>query len=232
MATNPLIGAGWGQQAPNQSGTQGGGSGTQGLFSNPIQATAPPNTPNPGGYSNPGGSGVIQNNLALENLQTGALKNQLAPQWANLMGQYGGQAGNFYGNLMNLGSPYYQQQQQSAFTQGVGQNQNAMSLAKQQLGSQGYGATPSGANAAMIGGMNMQGSQNLAEQYLQNLFQNEAMQLQGASGLAGLAQTFNPSSLLGGTSSGINYQKPTSGLQNVLGGIQAAQGIAGLGAGL
>jgi len=127
--------------------------------------------------------------------------------------------------LMNLGSPYYQQQQQAGFTQGVGQNQNAAAQAKQQLQSQGYGNTPSGANAAMIGGMAQQGSQNLAEQYLQNLFQNEAMQAQGASGISQLAGMFNPAQLLGGTSLGANVQAPSTFFQNF---DQTAQGIAAL----
>lgn len=207
-AGNPLIGSGWQTQAPGQQGGSGG------LFPNPINVQAPPNIPNPGGYSNSNGSGEIQNNIALQNQQAAELKNRLAPQWANLMGQYGGQAGNFFTQLMNLGSPYYRQQQAASFTQGNQQNQDAAGMARQQLQSQGYGSTPSGANAAMIGGMNMQGSQNLSEQYLQNLFNNEQMQLQGAQGLQQNAALFNPAGLLGGTSSGINYQKPTSIPQN------------------
>jgi hypothetical protein len=225
-ASNPLVGAAWGGQAPNMF--QG---------ANPIQ---PPGVPqmgtgsnrggsigggpggNPGAFGNPSGSGEINKNIGIENILAAQQKNALAPQFAQLMGQYGGQAGDFFKQLMNLGSPYYQQHQQEAFTQGVNQNQNAEAMARQQLGAQGYGATPSGANAAMLGGMQMQGAQNLSEQYLQNLFANEQMQLQGAGGLSQLAGMFNPTQLLGGTSVGANIQQPSNFFQNmssVMGGI-------------
>ncbi len=153
-------------------------------------------------------------NAVLNNIIAGQMKNQLAPQFAQLMQQYGGQAGDFFKQLMNLGSPYYQQKQQEGFTQGVQQNQNAAGMAKQQLGAQGYGNTPSGANAAMIGGMQQAGSQSLAENYLQNLFQNEQMQAQGAAGLGQMAQLFNPTQLLGGTSLGSPVQSGPSFFNN------------------
>ena len=212
------------------------------MFSN--QWLAPPSTGsgglmggpygNPGGYSNPYGSKEISRNMGLTNIEAGQMKNQLAPIFAQLMQQYGGQAGDFFKNLMNLGSPYYQQKQQEGFTQGVQENQNAAAMAKQQLGAQGYGSTPSGANAAMIGGMQQQGSQNLAEQYLQNLFQNEQMQMMGGQGLAGMASMFNPTQLLGGTSIGATPEASSSFFQNFAnmlspiaqGGQAAAAGMA------
>src|SRR5262249_17442159 len=141
---------------------------------------------NPGGYSNPRGPYEIQRNVALNNIVAGQLKNQLAPQFAQLMGQYGKNAGDYFKQLTDLGSPYYRQHQAEAFTQGNKANQDASALAQQQLAARGFGNTPSGANAAMIGGMAMQGSQNLAEQYLQNLFNNEQMQFAGAQGQQGL----------------------------------------------
>lgn len=149
------------------------------------------------------------------------------------MQQYGGQAGDFFKNLMNLGSPYYQQKQLEGFQQGVQQNQNASAQAQEQLRAQGYGNTPSGANAAMIGGMNQAGSQSLAEQYLQNLFQNELMQGMGAQGITQLAGMFNPAQLLGGTSLGANVQAPSTFFQNmqsVLGGLGQFFGGASQGA--
>lgn len=231
---DPYTGTGW--TAPG-TGDQGGYPVGSNLFSpTNMQIPGAPNQnmggntgaiPNPGGWSNPAGSGELQNNVTVQNLQSGALKNTLAPQWANAMNQYAGGAGNFFQQLMNLGSPYYKQQQAAAFNQGVGQNQDAMAQAQQQLRQQGYGYQPSGANAAMIGGMNQQGSQNLAEQYLQNLFQNEAMQLQGAQGLQQNASLFNPTQLLGGISSGINYQKPQSGIQNAVGVMQGIGSLFG-----
>jgi len=215
--SNPLTGSSW-DSSPGQSQPQ-----------SPMQSSTPwlsqiPGN-NPGGYSNPNGANEINRNMGLTNIQAGQEKNSLAPMFAQLMQQYGGQAGGFFQNLMNLGSPYYKQQQQAGFTQGVQQNQNAGSQAQQQLASQGYGNTPSGANAAMMGGMAMQGSQNLAEQYLQNLFQNENMQAQGASGLGQLAGTFNPGQLLGGTSVGANVQAPSTFFQDF---AQTAQGVGSM----
>jgi hypothetical protein len=249
-AANPLTGSGW---LSNSPGTASPGSGESGgnPWANPGWALGPvggilgglfgsggnpppnpQNSPtsvggpwgNPGGYQNPWGANEIQRNAALNNIQAGQMKNQLAPQFAQLMQQYGGSAGDFFSQLMNLGSPYYQQKQQEGFTQGVQQNQNAGAMAKQQLQAQGYGATPSGANAAMIGGMAQQGSQNLAEQYLQNLFQNEQMQGAGAQGLSSLAGLFNPTQLLSGTGIGSNVTNQPSFFQDfasVLGGLGA-----------
>lgn len=215
---------------------------------NPINAPVPPGlgTPgisspgqnagkstawgNPGGFGNPLGPNEINRNIGLENVISGQMKNMLAPQFAQLMGQYGGQAGNYFTNLMNLGSPYYQQKQTEGFNQGVQQNQNAAAQARQQLNAQGYGNTPSGANAAMIGGMQQAGAQSLAENYLQNLFQNEQMQALGGQGLSSLAGMFNPAQMLSGTSAGANIQPQSSFFQNfanVLGGI----GSLGSGAG-
>jgi hypothetical protein len=227
--SNPLTGGSWGN-TPSQQGTTGG---TSSILQTPW-LSQPPNT-NPGGYGNPTGANEINRNVGLTNIQAGQMKNQLAPAFAQLMQQYGGQAGNFFTNLMNLGSPYYQQQQQAGFTQGVQQNQNAGAQAKQQLQSQGYGYGPSGANAAMIGGMAQQGSQNLAEQYLQNLFQNEQMQGAGAQGLAGLAQTFNPTQLLGGTAAGANIQPSSNFFQDfnsIASSLSGAGGQTASGAGV
>jgi hypothetical protein len=255
-ASNPLTGSGWLSNAPGTAtpGSGGGGGGPNwanpgwalgpvgGLIGSMFGSGSPPPNPqnsptsvggpwgNPGGYQNPWGSGEIRLNAGLNNILAGQMKNQLAPQFAQLMQQYGGDAGKFYQQLMNLGSPYYQQKQMEGFTQGNQQNQNAQGMARQQLGAQGYGSTPSGANAAMIGGMNQQGSQNLSEQYLQNLFNNEQMQLQGGAGLSNLTGMFNPTQLLGGTSIGSNIQGPTSLFQN-LATTMGALGAGGQGAG-
>lgn len=210
---NPFTGSSW-SNAPTSPTT----------VSQTPWLSAAPNT-NPGGYSNPGGANEINRNMGLTNIAAGQMKNQMAPFFAQLMQQYGGQAGDFFKNLMNLGSPYYQQKQLEGFQQGVQQNQNASAQAQEQLRAQGYGNTPSGANAAMIGGMNQAGSQSLAEQYLQNLFQNELMQGAGASGLSQLAGMFNPAQLLGGTGLGSNVQAPSTFFQDFL---QTAQGIGSL----
>ena len=201
---NPLVGSGW--DTSNQSQSPMG----------PITpiGTDPSSPPNPGGYGNPKGAREIQRNMGILNMQAAEMKRQLAQQFAPLMGRYGQEAGNFFQNLMNFGSPFYRQKQQEAFTQGVNQNQNASAQAQQQLRSQGFGSTPSGANAAMIGGMQQQGSQNLSEQYLQNLFQNEQMQGAGAQGLESTANLFNPVSALGGTSMGTDVSIPSSFFQN------------------
>ena len=216
-APNPLTGASWGTTAPSPMNPtlfnlpQAPGIGQSGGMMG-----------NPGGYANPFGGKETDRNVMLNNIIAGQLKNQLAPQFANQMGQYAGPAGGYFQNLMNLGSPYYQQQQRATFEQGNQQNQNAAAQAKQQLNAQGYGYSPSGAEAGMIGGMAQQGAQNLTNAWLQNLFQNENLQMQGAQNLTQLASLFNPTQLLGGTSAGaspvISPTTPQS-LSTVLQGI-------------
>lgn len=233
MATNPLIGSDWGQQQSPMGMTNPINlpsvmqPGTPGIRSPGQNAGRQVGWGNPGGFGNPLGPNEINRNLGLTNVLAGQMKNALAPQYAQLMGQYGGQAGDFFSQLMNFGSPFYRQKQTEAFQQGTQQNQNAMQQAVQQLAARGMGSTPSGTTAAMIGGMQQQGAQNLAEQYLQNLFQNEQMQMQGGQGLASLAQLFNPNQLLSGTSVGANIQPQSTffqNLQSVLGGIGQAMG--------
>lgn len=224
-AANPLTGSGWNpvpqtnpitldpQYGQGEHGSFGGGAGG-----------------NPGNLGDFGSTGSLNKNLMLDNVVAGQMKNQLAPQFADLMGKYGGDAAAYYKQLMDLGSPYYKQRQQEAFTQGNQQNQNAMATANQQLNASGYGAAPSGARAAMVGGMNQQGAQSLAEQYLQNLFQNENLQAQGASGMASMASLFNPTQLLQGTSLGTTPAPGTSGIQNfkdIASGIGSLMGGAG-----
>lgn len=185
----------------------------------PPGSALPPTSPfnlstpniNPGNLANPTSNiKDITRNTGLTNLETGAFRNQLIPMFAQMMSQFGGQAGDFLKQLMDKGSPFYQQHQREGFEQGVQQNQNAAGQARQQLSSAGYGATPSGSTAAMIGGMNQQGSQNLSEQYLQNLFQNENLMLQGSQGLTQLAGLFNPSSLFGNVSNPGTTQGPSA----------------------
>jgi hypothetical protein len=207
------------------------------LFGNPANPvgtnspnpfTAPPPITsangNPGDLENPGSNlKDAMRNAGLLNVQEGQIRNQMIPQFANLMQQYATPSANFFANLMNLGSPYYKQKQEEGFNQGVQQNQNAAAQARQQLQSSGYGNTPSGANAAMIGGMNMQGSQNLAQAYLQNLFQNENLQAQGAGGLAQMAALFNPAQLFGENTVSGSTQGPTASSQfkDVMSGINS-----------
>lgn len=229
---NPLVGASWGASPMNPS-----------LFGNPAnpsQQPAPPPTvtgPPIGQWGNPGNLEDPFSNLKDAtrnagglNVEQGQLRNELIPMFANQMFSMAGPAGDFFKQLMNLGSPYYQQQQAAGFNQGVQQNQNAAAQAGQQLQAQGYGNTPSGANAAMIGGMNMQGSQNLSNQFLQQLFQNENLQSQGASGLSQLAALFNPQGLFGnvnisGTTQGPSAADSISGLLKGVGSLFGNKGI-------
>jgi len=203
-APNPFTGSSW---------EAGGGAPPSpqppGLKPDFFGMSGPGNSFNPGGFSNPKGSKELQQNMGITNILAGQQKNALAPQFAQLMSKYGLDAGQFFEQLKNLGSPYYKQKQTEAFTQGNQQNKNAMAGAEDQMAAEGYGHTPSGANAAMIGGMEEAGAQSLAEQYLQNLFQNEQMQFAGAQGEQALAQLFNPTQLLGGTSTGMS-QSTTS----------------------
>lgn len=222
-AANPLTGGSWSATPDVSNLLSLPGTGYGDKF-----ASKTPSYGNPGGFGNPLGGKETSRNVMLNNIIAGQMKNMLAPQFATLMGQYGGQAGDYFKNLMNLGSPYYQQKQSEAMNQGVTQNNNAQGLARQQLAAQGVGATPSGTTAAMIGGMNQGGAQSLAQAYLQNLFQNENLQAQGAQGLSSLAQLFNPTQLLGGTSAGAepvtssnffdNFKSITSGIGSLFGG--------------
>src|SRR5260370_41951511 len=88
---------------------------------------------------------------------------------------------------MNLGDPFYQARQSNVFNQGVQQNPSAAALTNQELASRGYGNTPSGVNAATLGAMNMQGGQNLVQNFLQTLFANDDYAMRAAQGLAGVA---------------------------------------------
>lgn len=238
MIPNPLSGQssqnplGW----PGQTGTNMPPStsvpGSPSLFgtpTGPLQLPAgPAGTPgstNPYGFGKIGG-GAMAGNLAETNLQSGMYKNALAPLFAQMMFGTGGDAANFFKTLMNLGSPYYKEQQRASFEQGTNQGQNALAQAMQRLNASGYGAAPSGLQAAMLGGQATGQAQDLSQLFLQNLFQNEALQMQGAQGLSSLAQLFNPSSLLTGTNP--NIQQPTNTAAEMMSGIgQLAGGIFG-----
>lgn len=228
---NPLSGASFGVSPLNPSLFGNPANPAPSTSGSPFSATnAQVPNGNPGNLANPNSNlKDITRNAGFENVQEGQERNNLIPQFAQLMQQFAGPAGDYFKNLMNLGSPYYQQQQAASFNNGVNQNQNAASQARQQLQAQGYGATPSGATAAMIGGMNMQGSQNLAQSYLQNLFQNENLQSQGASGLASLAGLFNPSSLFGENTVSGSTQGPTATgqLQQLMSGFGSLFGSSG-----
>ncbi|HMF89996.1 MAG TPA: hypothetical protein VKL40_05085 [Candidatus Angelobacter sp.] len=255
--TNPYIGYGW-TPAPTSNSVLGSPLFNTGAQLPPTSAllswaganinqaapgtgpfTAPTITGPPTGvWGNPGnledpGSNLkdAMRNAGYLNVMQGQLRNQLIPMFANEMFALATPAANFYDTLMSdNNSPFYQAKQSEAFNQGVMQNQNAAAQAQQQLAARGYGYTPSGANAAMIGAMNQAGAQNLAEQYLQNLFNNEQLRLQGAQGLGGLAGMFNPSPLFGNTEITGSTQGPSamgeisgllSGAGKLLGGIAA-----------
>jgi hypothetical protein len=199
-----------------------------------LGATSGPAASQTGGALNPYGSGTLGggalgSNLAQTNLLTGEQRNNLISPFAQQMFGFGNQAGNFYGQLTNLGSPYYQQQQAANFTQGVQQGNNAAALARQQQQAQGTGYTPSGANAAMIGGMGQAQAGNLNMSFLQNLFNNEQMQLQGAAGLGQLASLFNPTTLATGqVSPSINQAQNTSAqMLSSIGSLLGGGGSAG-----
>jgi len=249
--TNPYIGYGW-TPAPTSNSVLGSPLFNTGAQLPPTSAllswaganinqaapgtgpfTAPTITGPPTGvWGNPGnledpGSNLkdAMRNAGYLNVMQGQLRNQLIPMFANEMFALATPAANFYDTLMSdNNSPFYQAKQSEAFNQGVMQNQNAAAQAQQQLAARGYGYTPSGANAAMIGAMNQAGAQNLAEQYLQNLFNNEQLRLQGARGLGGLAGMFNPSPLFGniavtGTTQGPSAASQIAGLMQGAGDL-------------
>jgi hypothetical protein len=179
-----------------------------------IGATSGAGATQAGGALNPFGQGVrgggdLTYNLAGQNLITGDWRNALIPYFTQLQGGAAGPAMQYYQQLMNLGSPYYGQTQRASWEQGVGQGQNAAAAARQRINAAGYGYAPSGLEAATAGTQATATAQNLTQLFLQNLFQNEQLQAQGAQGLAGLAQLFSPTTLTGqGTNPQI--QQPTN----------------------
>jgi hypothetical protein len=132
------------------------------------------------------------------NIVSGRLRNLFGPEFAKLMMGYGGDAGSFYKQLTDLGSPFYERKQQKTAEQGAKAGQDEAGLARQRLTASGAGYGPSGAGAAMFGGMGQAQAGNQEEAFLNNLFQNELLQLQGAQGQAQLASLFNPTGMLGG----------------------------------
>ena len=190
----------------------------------PAAPTGATGTTNPYGFGTKDG-GALASNLAETNLQTGTYKNALLPLFSQMMTSSGGDAATFFRNLMNLGSPFYKQKQQQTAEQGAKAGQDAAGQARQQLSAAGSGYTPSGAGAAMFGGMGQAEAGNQEEAFLNNLFQNEQLQTAGASGLAQLAALFNPSQLTGqGTSTSIEQAQNTA--------AQTMQGIGGLVSGI
>jgi len=222
-AQNPL---GWGPQAnPTQQQQPQSPLGVTSPFQSPGPTMAPGDkqTPgNPAGLDNPGTNikDAWRNQAYLNTMQQ-QQKMGLANNFSTAMFGAANPAAQYFQQLMNLGSPYYQQQQRASFDQGVQQNQNAAAQARQQLSASGYGYTPSGTTAATIGNMAQQGSQNLEQAFLQNLFQNEQMQLAGGQGLGQLAALFNPAPLLSNYSSPQSTQGPTaaSQFQDILSGL-------------
>ena len=196
---------------------------------------APPNigvagktgTQNPYGQGSRGG-GDLTYNLAETNLQTGLAKNALIPWFTQMMSGSAGPAMDFYRQLMNLGSPFYQRKQQATFEQGSKAAQDAAGMARQQLTASGAGYTPSGAGAAMFGGMGQAQAGNQEEAFLNNLFQNEQLQLMGAQGMGQLASLFNPAQLTGQQISP-EIQQPTNTFAQTVSGLgDLARGIGSL----
>jgi hypothetical protein len=259
-ATNPLIGSlstqvpgplspllGW----PNAAGTNpqsapqfspppalgqpaANAPGGAGALSTPFQGGVA-SAGNPFAQGHPSGKS-IQSNLNLENILTSQYKNALIPQFAQMLFGAGTGAANVFSQYANLGSPYYQQAQQSVFGQGVQQAQNANAQARERLQASGYGYTPSGVGAATAGGMAVGESANLAQNFLRQLFQNEQLQLMGAQGLSSIAALFNPAQLTGQQASGVGQLQPTAAqsfqtLMQGIGQLLSGGGALGLGVG-
>jgi hypothetical protein len=205
---NPLFGS-WN---PN--------SGTNVPF-DPTSMQAPPGpagTPgstNPFGFGSYGG-GALRGNIGEANLQTALQRNALIPQFAKMMFGAGGTAGDFFKQLTQLGSPFYQRKQQQTFEQGSKAAQDAAGQARQRITASGAGYTPSGVGAAAFGGEAQAEAGNQEEAFLNNLFQNEQLQALGASGLSQLAALFNPNQLATGqTEAGPPATSWTSDFANV-----------------
>lgn len=185
---------------------------------------------NPGNLENPGSNIKDQaRNAGYLNVQQGQLRNNLIPQFASAMFGLSGPAAEFFKQLMNLGSPYYKEQQRASFEQDTQQAQNTAAGSKDRLNAAGYGAAPSGLEAATIG-LEAQGeSQNLSQTFLQNLFQNENLQMQASQAMAQMAQMFNPSQLFGATPNPGSTQGPTAASQfkDIMGGLFGGGGATG-----
>lgn len=190
---------------------------------------APTSTPNPFGFSNASNQGSIARNTQMENLLTAEDRNALIPFFTQMMSGSAGPAMDFFKQLMNLGSPYYAQQQRASLEQGVNQGQNAAAGANQRLAASGYGYAPSGLQAGMLGQEATGQAQNLSQMFLQNLFQNENMQALGAQGLTSIASLFNPSNLTGQQTGFNQFQAPTfaSQFQQIMNGLFGQGGAAG-----
>ena len=187
-AGNPLFGS-W--TPPGTSGNDP----SQNPFasiSNPERQTTLPNSD----------IGSLNRQIGRANLAGQLQRDQLIPLFAQQMGGYAGPAGDFFKQLLNLGSPFYQRKQQQTFEQGSKASQDAAGQARQQIAQTGAGYTPSGVSAAAFGGMGQAEAGNQEEAFLNNLFQNEQLQSLGASGLTQLAGLFNPSQLFGNAPSG------------------------------
>ncbi len=190
------------------------------LFGSPSPYDATQHTPG-GGMKD-----MITNSAYLNNV-LGQQRSNIGNTMANAMFGYGAPAGNYFQTLMNLGSPYYNQQQRASFENAAQNYGNTMAQARQQALASGLGYGPSGANVAMMGGQAQGFGQNLTQNYLQNLFQNEMMQLQGAQGMAGLSGQFNPAGILS-SSLPIGNNSATQGPSL----IKAVGGLFGLGGNL
>jgi hypothetical protein len=81
---------------------------------------------------------------------------------------------------MDLGSPYYKEQQRASFEQGVKQSDDAAAQARQSIARMGTGASPSGAGFATMGEMGTAKAGTLVSNWLANLFQNQNTQMQAA----------------------------------------------------
>jgi len=216
-------------------------------MSNPSAATTPASSPLPGNtqvgapsptggsYGDPAGFGSnwldtnsIAKNIGVNNLQTGQLRNQLIPGFAQNMFGMGGQAGNFLSQLMDPNSPFAQFIQRATWEQGVKQSSDAGSQARQNIRASGYGYTPSGVEAASVGDQSRSMSSNLISNFLQNLFQ---LPVEGAQGLSQLAALFNPAQLTGqSTPTGDMQQTPTF-MQNLTSLLNSLSGATTAGAG-
>lgn len=182
-----------------------------------VGTAGAPGTTDPYGQGSRGG-GDLGFNLAQTNLQTGLAKNALIPYFTKLFGSSSGPALDFFKQLTQLGSPFYQRKQQQTFEQGTKAAQDAAAQSRQRLQASGAGYTPSGAGAAMFGGEAQAEAGNQEEAFLNNLFQNEQLQLAGAGGLSSLASLFNPATLATSQISP-QIQQPTNTLAETLGAV-------------
>lgn len=144
------------------------------------------------------------------------LYQQEAQQMAQMFPQFmtdASQLTNFYTPYMSSGSPFLKNIQAANAGQTAQQYSNAAGTLRNQMQGQGIGFGPSGATAAVLGGLGGQAASQTASNYLQNLLNNENLKFQAAQGMSGVMGNMKP-----GQPATVGGQYTPSGLPGAIAG--------------